>query len=355
MKHLKSIMLALLILAWPMSGVSAHELMTNVTIDDQVMEQLQANDSVELATYPVTMDSAREKLEAAIQAHYKIVNKEEHQIANGESGVAYSTQDKHQITVGFDPFLQSTSIIYSKLPISNLSNIATGALEYQSQHPDKNFSLSLTDEEVMDRIKQFIASYNLDIELENVQIHRLTKRSFQEHIAEYNQAEENKEDPVKLPDGYEFQDLYYVTATRAIKGTHFLSNDEIIGNPDAGNYVLGESYRFIFNQEEMLDSYILSHYQLQDSEGSLTFKPAKIIDLIKDKFADLIVTNPVHIDKISLGYAPIVTEAEPHSRKMRIEPVWIVHMRVTESEQNDTELFDMNLYFSPQTEKELLR
>jgi len=48
---------------------------------DQVMEQLQANDSVELATYPVTMDSAREKLEAAIQAHYKIVNKEEHQIA----------------------------------------------------------------------------------------------------------------------------------------------------------------------------------------------------------------------------------------------------------------------------------
>ena len=46
MKHLKSIMLALLILAWPMSSVSAHELMTNVTIDDQVMEQLQANDSV---------------------------------------------------------------------------------------------------------------------------------------------------------------------------------------------------------------------------------------------------------------------------------------------------------------------
>ena len=146
-----------------------------------------------------------------------------------------------------------------------------------------------------------------------------------------------------------------MTATRASKGTHFLSNDEIIGNPDAGNYVLGESYRFIFNQEEMLDSYILSHYQFQDSEESLTFKPAKIIDLIMDKFADQIVTNPVHIDKISLGYAPIVTEAEPHSRKMRIEPVWIVHMRVTESEQNDTELFDMNLYFSPQTEKELLR
>ena len=104
MKHLKSIMLALLILAWPMSSVSAHELMTNVTIDDQVMEQLQANDSVELATYPVTMDSVREKLEAAIQAHYKIVNKEERQIANGESGVIYSTQDKHQITVGFNPF-----------------------------------------------------------------------------------------------------------------------------------------------------------------------------------------------------------------------------------------------------------
>lgn len=52
-------MLALVILAWPLSSVSAHELMTNVTIDDQVMEQLQANDSVELATYPVTMDSAR--------------------------------------------------------------------------------------------------------------------------------------------------------------------------------------------------------------------------------------------------------------------------------------------------------
>lgn len=139
MKHLKSIMLALLILAWPMSSVSAHELMTNVTIDDQVMEQLQANDSVELATYPVTMDAVKERLEAAIQAHYKIVDKEENQIANGESGVSYTTQDKHQISVSFSPFLQSTNISYSKLPISNLSNIATGALEYQSQHPDKNF------------------------------------------------------------------------------------------------------------------------------------------------------------------------------------------------------------------------
>ena len=91
MKHLKSIILALLILAWPLSSVSAHELMTNVTIDDQIMEQLQANDSVELATYPVTMDSVRESLEAAIKAHYKIVDREEHQLPNGETGVSYTT------------------------------------------------------------------------------------------------------------------------------------------------------------------------------------------------------------------------------------------------------------------------
>ncbi len=149
--------------AWP-AVPSAHELTTNVT-DDQIMEQLQANDSVELAPIlsPWTL---LESLEAAMKLITRLLMWRK-PILMVKSGVSLHS-DKHQIAEVVPALLcsQLASFIAS-FPVSNLSNIATGALEYQISTLTRIFSLKFDRWRRSESSNSAIAIF--DIELENVQ------------------------------------------------------------------------------------------------------------------------------------------------------------------------------------------
>jgi hypothetical protein len=191
-----------------------------------------------------------------------------------------------------------------------------------------------TRESAAEQFKTFLTGLNIPI-YENPEIYAFDKE-------ELNEMFSNNQNGLKPSDtDYEFTAEDEIYAVR-----YKLTADDMplvdVGYPLSCYEEGGTEGSFAFayiSKEKILYVKIAGIFDLSEKQNTNIITPEKALDSIKTHYKNIIVTNPLNISKLSLGYIPIPEELinkyiliDEKAVKYDLIPTWIVEIKQTFSE-----------------------
>ena len=145
----------------------------------------------------------------------------------------------------------------------------------------------------------------------------------QDALAEAGEAwtfdkEKNERIPVAVQYTEE-DDFYYFTLWETLDGIHITPYPH--GSPDDDSYVTGARAEMILSSRGIEYLSVESHYMVMNKEEEeALIRPEQAIQALENKYDQIILSNPVTVENMSLLYVPEIVNK--NENKFELTPVW---------------------------------
>lgn len=117
----------------------------------------------------------------------------------------------------------------------------------------------------------------------------------------------------------EDDDCYYFILRETLDGINVFSYPH--GSPDDDSYVTGASAEIVLSRSGIEYLSVSSHYTVKNREEEQTILPAEqAIQILKNKYDQMILSNPIAVEEMSLLYIPEIINNSKN--QFVLTPVW---------------------------------
>ncbi len=277
---------------------------------------------------------------------------------NYDREIVFDLMDGEILHLSESSFMDSISLVRNKP--DNLENILIidEAIRWATEENiTDNFSF-MDKQQIINVINNELDKYGIDPNDYNLQIFPISKKTLEKFQTYYN---DNYSEQFNGELDLVFDDYFLIRGLRIIDGKPFLQGE--IGNADNGTQVHGEYLTFVLSESGVILTHILNYYDIDQSQtiSVVEQNDKKLLDLIENKFNNLLVVDEIFIDSYDVIYAPFpINEKINKVRVMQFEPIWIVNYRIKNSQYvpgdlQKPEFFYLEAYFKIRDNKEILR
>lgn len=224
---------------------------------------------------------------------------------------------------------------------SNLShifhNLLLDSIESNLNITDFKEELTFSKEESVDKVKTFLNSMNLGFDDYDYLIYAISKQSLFEYLPIYEKdAEELKGSKISKNN---LTDMYYITVYPKLSGKRVIDGDTQLGSSGEINFVHGPTLDFIITDSgiqgiDLAGVILPTHKKNEVSDISIQ----KGIDVLKQKYQDLILDSPIYIESFDIEYIPIPIQDKDLYGGNFYRPFLI--FKVKEKDQTDKVIID---------------
>lgn len=195
--------------------------------------------------------------------------------------------------------------------ISDLSsvfhNLRLDAIENNLNLTDFKEELPFSKEDGVNKVKQFLNTLQLGFDDYDYLIYAISKETLLEYLPTYERnAKELKGTKI---DKNNLTDMCYVTVFPKLSSKRVIDGETQLGSSGEISFIHGSDLNFIITQAGIqgidLSGVILP---TQKIDKMATLSVQKGLDVLKEKYENLILDSPIYIESFTIEYIPIPTQ-----------------------------------------------
>lgn len=195
--------------------------------------------------------------------------------------------------------------------ISDLSsvfhNLRLDAIENNLNLTDFKEELPFSKEDGVNKVKQFLNTLQLGFDDYDYLIYAISKETLLEYLPTYERnAKELKGTKI---DKNNLTDMCYVTVFPKLSSKRVIDGETQLGSSGEISFIHGPDLNFIITQAGIqgidLSGVILP---TQKIDKMATLSAQKGLDVLKEKYENLILDSPIYIESFTIEYIPIPTQ-----------------------------------------------
>lgn len=195
--------------------------------------------------------------------------------------------------------------------ISDLSsvfhNLRLDAIENNLNLTDFKEELPFSKEDGVNKVKQFLNTLQLGFDDYDYLIYAISKETLLEYLPTYERnAKELKGTKI---DKNNLTDMCYVTVFPKLSSKRVIDGETQLGSSGEISFIHGPDLNFIITQAGIqgidLSGVILP---TQKIDKMATLSVQKGLDVLKEKYENLILDSPIYIESFTIEYIPIPTQ-----------------------------------------------
>lgn len=195
--------------------------------------------------------------------------------------------------------------------ISDLSsvfhNLRLDAIENNLNLTDFKEELPFSKEDGVNKVKQFLNTLQLGFDDYDYLIYAISKETLLEYLPTYERnAKELKGTKI---DKNNLTDMCYVTVFPKLSSKRVIDGETQLGSSEEISFIHGPDLNFIITQAGIqgidLSGVILP---TQKIDKMATLSVQKGLDVLKEKYENLILDSPIYIESFTIEYIPIPTQ-----------------------------------------------
>lgn len=195
--------------------------------------------------------------------------------------------------------------------ISDLSsvfhNLRLDAIENNLNLTDFKEELPFSKEDGVNKVKQFLDTLQLGFDDYDYLIYAISKETLLEYLPTYERnAKELKGTKI---DKNNLTDMCYVTVFPKLSSKRVIDGETQLGSSGEISFIHGPDLNFIITQAGIqgidLSGVILP---TQKIDKMATLSVQKGLDVLKEKYENLILDSPIYIESFTIEYIPIPTQ-----------------------------------------------
>lgn len=195
--------------------------------------------------------------------------------------------------------------------ISDLSsvfhNLRLDAIENNLNLTDFKEELPFSKEDGVNKVKQFLNTLQLGFDDYDYLIYAISKETLLEYLPTYERnAKELKGTNI---DKNNLTDMCYVTVFPKLSSKRVIDGETQLGSSGEISFIHGPDLNFIITQAGIqgidLSGVILP---TQKIDKMATLSVQKGLDVLKEKYENLILDSPIYIESFTIEYIPIPTQ-----------------------------------------------
>lgn len=195
--------------------------------------------------------------------------------------------------------------------ISDLSsvfhNLRLDAIENNLNLTDFKEELPFSKEDSVNKVKQFLDTLQLGFDDYDYLIYAISKETLLEYLPTYERnAKELKGTKIEKDS---LTDMCYVTVFPKLSSKRVIDGETQLGSSGEISFIHGPDLNFIITQAGIqgidLSGVILP---TQKIDKMATLSVQKGLDVLKEKYENLILDSPIYIESFTIEYIPIPTQ-----------------------------------------------
>jgi hypothetical protein len=183
-------------------------------------------------------------------------------------------------------------------------NLRLDAIENNLNLTDFKEELPFSKEDSVNKVKQFLNTLQLGFDDYDYLIYAISKETLLEYLPTYERnAKELKGTKIAKDN---LTDMYYITVFPKLSSKRVIDGETQLGSSGEINFVHGPDLNFIITQTGIqgidLAGVILP---TQKTDKMATLSVQKGLDVLKEKYENLILDSPIYIESFTIEYIPI--------------------------------------------------